>query len=449
MKKVIMLMVLVVLVLSSTAAFAGVSKVEIVIENRERVDTVINENHRYVMGYAEVALGPTFLRNDWDRWDVGEPDFGNLALEEKDYLDTIRYLSAETWYYIDLSARTVQTHEFLPYSIEEVTGTEEYYTYEEPDPLTILITHTIITYVTTTNVTYTLVSQVYDGTEPDITVTPLDVNFGDVPAGSSVDRVVTVGNEGNADLTVGQVTTPGAPFSIVQDNVSNRTLAPGAEATLTVRFAPGAAGLHNDSFDIPSNDPDENPVTVSLSGTTDPAPAVTGTDPVDGAKGVAVNTNIVITFNKSVRESVYFNDIAISGGGSVVAYVYGLNAGTLTLDPTGSLNYSTRYTVTIPAGAVEDSDGNLLAAGHTFSFTTRSRPSSGDDTAALVIGKTNPPDGTAGTAYTHTFTASGGSTPYTFKITGGTLPEGLSLAPDGTLSGTPVTPSPTRSKKAL
>jgi len=148
MKKAIMLMILAALVLSSTAAFAegsGVSKVEIIIENRERVDTVINENHRYVMGYAAVALGPTFLRNDWDRWDVGELNFGNLTDDEKAYLDTITHLSPETWYYIDLSSRTVQTHDFLPYSIEEVTGTEEYYTYEELDPLTILITHTIIT----------------------------------------------------------------------------------------------------------------------------------------------------------------------------------------------------------------------------------------------------------------------------------------------------------------
>ena len=34
-----------------------------------------------------------------------------------------------------------------------------------------------------------------------------------------------------------------------------------------MRFAPAATGTFNDSFDIPSNDPDENPVTVNVSGT--------------------------------------------------------------------------------------------------------------------------------------------------------------------------------------
>jgi len=63
---------------------------------------------------------------------------------------------------------------------------------------------------------------------------------------------------------------------VLADNVSNQTLAPGQEATLTVRFAPAAAGPYSDSFDIPSNDPDENPVTVNLSGNGIVAPDLTG-----------------------------------------------------------------------------------------------------------------------------------------------------------------------------
>lgn len=111
---------------------------------------------------------------------------------------------------------------------------------------------------------------------PDITVTPEPVNFGDVPAGSSADKVVTVRNDGNVDLNVGLITNPAAPFSIIQDNVSNQTLAPGQEATLTVRFAPPAAGPYNGSFDIPSNELDENPVTVNSIGNGVIAPDLTG-----------------------------------------------------------------------------------------------------------------------------------------------------------------------------
>jgi hypothetical protein len=43
-----------------------------------------------------------------------------------------------------------------------------------------------------------------------------------------------------------------------------------------------------------------------------------------------------------------------------------------------------------------------------------------------------------GTAYTATLTAAGGTGPYTFAIASGALPAGLTLTPDGTLSGTPT-----------
>lgn len=46
-------------------------------------------------------------------------------------------------------------------------------------------------------------------------------------------------------------------------------------------------------------------------------------------------------------------------------------------------------------------------------------------------------DGAAGKAYSQTLTATGGTAPYTFSVTAGSLPTGLTLAPTGTLSGTP------------
>ena len=51
-----------------------------------------------------------------------------------------------------------------------------------------------------------------------------------------------------------------------------------------------------------------------------------------------------------------------------------------------------------------------------------------------------PPHATVGTAYNHTLVASGGTAPYTFALATGSppLPTGITLATDGTLSGTPV-----------
>ena len=50
------------------------------------------------------------------------------------------------------------------------------------------------------------------------------------------------------------------------------------------------------------------------------------------------------------------------------------------------------------------------------------------------------PNGTAGTAYSTTVSATGGTAPYTFALTAGTLPAGLTLNPvTGQISGTPTT----------
>lgn len=58
--------------------------------------------------------------------------------------------------------------------------------------------------------------------------------------------------------------------------------------------------------------------------------------------------------------------------------------------------------------------------------------------APITVAPATLPDGTLGTRYEQTFTATGGRTPYTFRISSGSLPAGLALAPGGTLEGTPA-----------
>ncbi|MBM3496084.1 MAG: choice-of-anchor D domain-containing protein, partial [Armatimonadetes bacterium] len=115
---------------------------------------------------------------------------------------------------------------------------------------------------------------------PDIRVTDEDtpppadadllVAFGNVTETTLRDETITVSNVGNLDLVIGAIagTNPlGAPFSVQADGCSTQTLAPAASCTLVVRYAPSTTGAASDSFNIPSNDPDEASVTVQVTGT--------------------------------------------------------------------------------------------------------------------------------------------------------------------------------------
>jgi hypothetical protein len=103
--------------------------------------------------------------------------------------------------------------------------------------------------------------------EPDIR-TPIDpIDFGDVEAGSSLDEITTIYNDGTATLTINTITRlfssdeftyvgPPTPFDIE----------PERSQVITFRFAPTSAGLKSATFNINSNDPDEGLVEVALSG---------------------------------------------------------------------------------------------------------------------------------------------------------------------------------------
>lgn len=150
---------------------------------------------------------------------------------------------------------------------------------------------------------------------PNITVTDevaptedLQVPFGDITVGSASDQSVTVANVGDVDLLIGTIALANsivAPFSTMDDLCSGQTLAPAGNCTLTVRFSPTATGHYTDSFDIPSDDPDENPVTVSVNGTgtTIPVPDIIVTDGVAPVIDLQVpfgNVTVGNTLDKTV-----------------------------------------------------------------------------------------------------------------------------------------------------
>jgi len=125
-------------------------------------------------------------------------------------------------------------------------------------------------------------------------------------------------------------------------------------------------------------------------------PAVVGTDPADGATNVPVDKIITVTFSENVQAGSAYDAIAVKdAAGMPVSVDKSISGAVLSLKPSQNLAYDTRYTVTVPAGAVKDLAGNALAQACTFSFTTRSAPPPVDTTPPTVVG-TDPANGATG-----------------------------------------------------
>ena len=94
------------------------------------------------------------------------------------------------------------------------------------------------------------------------------VAFGNVPAGATpVSTTISIRNLGKGflrSLSVSKNGTHSAEFT--PNGLAAATLAPGANATLTISFAPTAGGNRTAHLLIASNDPDDSPFVVQLTG---------------------------------------------------------------------------------------------------------------------------------------------------------------------------------------
>ena len=109
---------------------------------------------------------------------------------------------------------------------------------------------------------------------PDIAVTPLNHNYGDLIINNSLSQSFEVLNEGTEDLNVSSVTLSGgdaAEFS-VDTNIGPFTLAPNISISVDVSFNPITPAAKSTTLRFASDDPDENPLDVPLSGNALPVP---------------------------------------------------------------------------------------------------------------------------------------------------------------------------------
>jgi Ca-activated chloride channel family protein len=103
------------------------------------------------------------------------------------------------------------------------------------------------------------------GGAPEIALNSNAISFGNVVLGQTAERSVTVQNNGTANLVIGAVTSPSAPFSVnaAKSTCPNQAVAPGDSCSVVVNFTPASQDAYSGSFVIPSNSSDQ---TISLSG---------------------------------------------------------------------------------------------------------------------------------------------------------------------------------------
>ncbi len=142
-----------------------------------------------------------------------------------------------------------------------------------------------------------------------------------------------------------------------------------------------------------------NFTTIATADTT--APTVTTFSPADEATGVAVGSNIVVTFSEAIAKGTG-NIVLKTTTGSVVATYdaasssnLAISGSTLTINPTADLSADTAYSVEFAAGSVKDQAGNAYAGSTSYNFTTASSntppiPTPSKDAQFVVLQPSSP-----------------------------------------------------------
>ncbi len=116
----------------------------------------------------------------------------------------------------------------------------------------------------------------YGDLVPDIAVSPASLSYGNVLVGNSAIDTIVVSSMGNATLNVSATTILGANANdfVIVSGGGAFDLAPGKSQNVVVRFAPATAGNKNATLRFSSNDPNENPLDVALTGRANRPPVV-------------------------------------------------------------------------------------------------------------------------------------------------------------------------------
>lgn len=250
------------------------------------------------------------------------------------------------------------------------------------------------------------------------------------------------------------------PFQLIVEE------APGITGPADATFTVGAAGASGDfvgsGYPAPAFTATGLPAGLGVTSTGAGTARLTGT-PADGTGGVHA---VTVTADNGIESPasqpvvVTVNEAPELFGAAAVRFVAG-TAGSTDFTSDGFPQASLTVVGGLPSGVsfVDNGNGTATLSGTaavsavgTYQLTVRA--SNGVDPTAtlavtlviappLSIDTTTLPAASIGTPYGASIVASGGQPAYTFSLAGGSLPAGLSLAPNGTVTGTPTGPTGT------
>ncbi len=166
-----------------------------------------------------------------------------------------------------------------------------------------------------------------------------------------------------------------------------------ANRTIKTTTITGLSIANNTTFWLRWNDADASGAddglsiddfSILLNGGDVTAPLVSTLNPVNNATGVALNGNLVITFNENIQKGTAGDIVVKKLSDATVVNTTVVTSASVTVTgpaatiPFSGLNYSTAYYVEMPAGTFKDIAGNNFAGitgSATWSFTAMAQPS--------------------------------------------------------------------------
>ncbi|MBI4905402.1 MAG: choice-of-anchor D domain-containing protein [Acidobacteria bacterium] len=156
-----------------------------------------------------------------------------------------------------------------------------------------------------------------------IEVTPSSLDFGNVAVNQTRDQTLTIRNGSSSPLTVTELTSNNARFTVFSAPTRPFGIAAGASATVTIRFSPTVAGASDGALTIRSSDSARPTVVLSLSGT--------GT-----AGGTTAPGNFAGTWNTEDSGAITYQ-VFVTQTGSQVTGTYPQFNGTIEGTVTGNI----------------------------------------------------------------------------------------------------------------